>query len=220
MILDRFRLDDKVAVITGSGPRPRGGHRGCLRRGRRGRSDRLAHRIATRSRRRAGPRRRSSGACGGRRPGASRVHRGAGRPGRRGLRGTRHRRQQRRRHHAQHAADHLDEGSQGRLHLQRRHRPRAHRGGRAADAGALRRREHHQHHLDHGPAGRAGFRGLRHGQGRAVALHPADRPGSVPADSGQRDRAVLDPHLRARRGGLQRRAAGADGEGHPAAPSR
>ena len=109
---------------------------------------------------------------------------------------------------------------QRRVHLQRRDRPRAdHRGG-AADARTLRRRQHHQHHLDDGPAARPRVRRLRHRKSRARPLHPADRTRPVPEDPGQRDRARFDPHLRTRCRRLQRRAARADGEGDPDAPPR
>ena len=72
-----------------------------------------------------------------------------------------------------------------------------------ADARALRRRQHHQHHLDDGPAGRPRVRRIRHRQSRARALHQADRARPVPEDPGQRDRARFDPHIRTRRRRLQ-----------------
>ncbi len=71
-----------------------------------------------------------------------------------------------------------------------------------------------------GPAGRARIRRLRHRQGRAVALHPAGRARLVPAHPGERHRAGFDLDLGAGRGGLQRRAAQAYGEGDTHAPSR
>ena len=72
-----------------------------------------------------------------------------------------------------------------------------------------------------GRAVRPRLRRVRHRKGRARPLHPADRARSVPADPGQRDRARFDPHLRPRHRRLQRRAARADGEGDAdAAPRR
>ena len=71
-----------------------------------------------------------------------------------------------------------------------------------------------------GRRARPRVRRLRHRQSRTRPLHPADRARPVSQDPGQRDRTRLDRHLRARGGCLQRRTARADGEGHSAATAR
>lgn len=69
-------------------------------------------------------------------------------------------------------------------------------------------------------AGGAGFRRLRHRQGRTGPLHPAGGAGPVPTRPGQCDRAGFHPDLGAGGGSRQRRAACADGAGDTTAPAR
>ena len=75
----------------------------------------------------------------------------------------------------------------GGVPLQRLHRPRPHPGGAAVAAGE-RARVGGQHLVGHGPGQRPGLRGLRHRQGGAVALHPPRRPRPRPPGAGQRHR--------------------------------
>ncbi len=107
VILDRFRLDDQVAVVTGAG---RGlGAAMALAFAEAGADVVIASRTqsATRRGRRTDQGRRATRPHRRRRPGAPRGHRRTRRHGGRGVRQTRHRREQRRRHHAEHAADHV-----------------------------------------------------------------------------------------------------------------
>ena len=71
--------------------------------------------------------------------------------------------------------------------------------------------------------GRLAGRGFAaYGTAKAALSHYTRlaRAGPVPAHPGQRHRTGVDPDLRAGRGGLQRRAARADGEGDAHAPPR
>lgn len=65
-----------------------------------------------------------------------------------------------------------------------------------------------------------GFARLRHRQGRTGPLHPAGGAGPVPTRPGQCDRAGFHPDLGAGGGSRQRRAACADGAGDTTAPAR
>ena len=208
MILDRFRLDDKVAIVTGAG---RGiGAATAIALAQAGADvvisartaeqlDKVVAQVEAAGRRavvRAGqpqrPRRRGRT----RRP----------RPGR--LRPTRPGRQQRRaapcprpswtrRPRSLEDAFHFNVATAHTL-LQRR---------RPAD-GRARRRVGGQHLVGHGPHGRPRLRRLRHGQGRAGPLHPPGGHGPRPPDPGERHRRRLGRHLGPRHRHAGRRDAG------------
>ena len=164
--LDAFRLDGKVAIVTGAGrgigaadrPHVRGG--GCRRRAR------GAHEGTARRGRRRCPRPRPAGA----RDPARRQRQRRGRRHRRAddrrVRPARHRRQQRGRHDAAAVPRHEPRLPRAVVPLQRHDRVRAQQGRDAAllDAGDGRDR---QHLLRDRPPARPRVRRLRHGQGCA-----------------------------------------------------
>ena len=83
-----------------------------------------------------------------------------------------------------------------------------------------RRRLGRQHLLGHGAPVGPRVRGLRHGEGSAGPLHPAGRRRPVPPHPGQRHRRRVGGHLGPGHRHADRRAPGGAGDGHPARPDR
>ena len=225
MILDRFRLDGQVAVVTGAGRGIGAGTATRPRRGRRRRPDLVAHRGPAQPGRREDrgarpPRGRRTG-----QPGEARPGRGPRADGVRRARPARRRGQQRRGHDPELLPRHHAGLPGGGVPLQRLHRARAHPGRGAADDEARRRparsgRLGGQHLLGDQPARRARLPRLRHGQGSAVALDQAGGARPRPAHPGQRDRGRIGDDLRTRVRRLARGDQAGHGGGHAAEAHR